>query len=105
MKKRRKRHPLVQVVIPTRSLAPIAPVGGQSEIARLLRQIDTEYQAAQWGLSGLAQGTAQHEFITAKLERMEDARQELVQLVGDENEVTRLVVDQLAKSKEEGQGP
>jgi hypothetical protein len=70
-----------------------------------LRQIDTEYQAAQWGLSGLAQGTAQHEFITAKLERMEDARQELVQLVGDENEVTRLVVDQLAKSKEEGQGP
>jgi hypothetical protein len=29
----------------------------------------------------------------------------LVQLVGDENEVTRLVVDQLAKSKEEGQGP
>jgi hypothetical protein len=53
-------------------------------------------------LSGLALGTAQHRFITARLEGIENARQELVELVGDEQEATRLVIEQMNKSADEG---
>ena len=36
-----------------------------SEIARMLEQIDLEYEAAKRGLTGFAQ-TAKHAFITAR---------------------------------------
>ncbi len=42
----------------------------KSEVARLREQLATEYQAAKQGLSGLASGTAQHRFITHRMERM-----------------------------------
>jgi hypothetical protein len=74
------------------------PERNESDVARLLKQIDTEYQAAQYGLSGLALGTSMHSFITARMEKIEDARQQLVQLVGDEMEATRLVAEQMNKS-------
>ena len=70
-----------------------------TEVQRLLAQIDTEYQAAWSGLSGLAQGTAQHDFINAKLENMENARQELEKIVG-ENEAARLVVECIMEKPE-----
>jgi len=98
-RRRRRRQPLVQLVSVTRSVTPV-PVGGQSEVARLMSQITAEYEAAQWALSGQAVGVSQHAFITARLERMEDARQELEQLVGPE-ESTRLFVERLEK----GEGP
>jgi hypothetical protein len=41
-----------------------------SEVARLLQQIDQECEAARPGLSGLALGTARHDFITTRLERI-----------------------------------
>jgi uncharacterized protein YprB with RNaseH-like and TPR domain len=41
----------------------------KSEIAQLLRRIDLEYQAAQWGLTGFAEGSSKHAFITARAER------------------------------------
>lgn len=70
----------------------------QSEVARLLAQFDSEYQAAQLGLSGLAYGTSIHEFITAKMEGMEKARGELTNLVGEEK-ATELIVEQWSKDK------
>lgn len=76
-------------------------MSNQSDVRRLLDTIDLEYQAAWNGLSGLAQGTSQHDFINAKLERMEDARQELEKLVG-ENEAARMVVEQMNKSAAKG---
>ncbi len=42
----------------------------RSEVAKLLSQISAEYEAAQRGLTGLAHGTSQHEFITARMEHM-----------------------------------
>ena len=72
----------------------------QSEVQRLLAEIYLEYQAAWNGLSGLAQGTAQHDFINAKLENMEYARQALESIVG-EDEAARLVVEQMNR---EGKG-
>jgi hypothetical protein len=54
-----------------------------SEVARLLSQITAEYEAAQRGLTGLAFGTSQHEFITARMENMGQLHSELQTIVGD----------------------
>src|SRR5207302_8095013 len=55
----------------------------RSEVARLLSQISAEYEASQRGLTGLADGTAQHECITARMEHMGQLHGELQTLVGD----------------------
>ncbi len=55
----------------------------RSEVARLLAQISEEYEAAQRGLTGLAFGTAQHEFITARMENMGQLHSQLQTIVGD----------------------
>jgi hypothetical protein len=55
----------------------------QSEVSRLLTQINDEYEAAQRGLSGLSCGTSRHEFITARLEHMGQLHNELHELIGD----------------------
>ncbi|MEO8971869.1 MAG: hypothetical protein ABI406_09765 [Ktedonobacteraceae bacterium] len=64
----------------------------QSEIARIRQQIELEQQAAWLGLYGLAQGTAQHEFITAKMEHIWNLRDTLVPLVG-EDEASRMMCE------------
>jgi hypothetical protein len=55
----------------------------RSEVARLLSQISAEYEAAQRGLSGLAYGTSQHDFITARMENMGQIHTKLQSIVGD----------------------
>lgn len=55
----------------------------RSEVARLLKQIAEEYEAAQRGLTGLAFGTARHDFITARMENMGQLHGQLQSLVGD----------------------
>ncbi len=55
----------------------------RSEVARLLSQISAEYEAAQRGLSGLAYGMSQHDFITARMENMGQLHNQLQTLVGD----------------------
>jgi hypothetical protein len=55
-----------------------------SEVARLRQRIHLEYEAAQRGLSGIAQGAAQHAFITKRLENMADHYQELKALAGEQ---------------------
>src|SRR5437016_2687889 len=44
--------------------------GGTSEVARLRQLITAEYEAAARGLTGLAQGTARHAFIDARMNRV-----------------------------------
>ena len=41
----------------------------ESEVASLMQRIDLEREAVQQGLTGLAYGTARHDFITARMER------------------------------------
>jgi len=55
-----------------------------SEVARLRQQITLEYEAAQRGLTGFSQGTAQHQFITARMEQMEKLHEDLIVLVVSE---------------------
>ncbi len=65
----------------------------RSEVARLLAQISAEYEAAKRGLTGLAYGTSQHEFITARMEHMSQLHGELQSIVGDN--AIALIADQL----------
>jgi hypothetical protein len=62
----------------------------RSEVARLLRQIELEYESAQRGLTGLSYGAAQHEFITARMENMQQCHVELQALVGKEEAIKLL---------------
>lgn len=66
----------------------------RSEVAQLLSQITDEYEAALRGLSGIAYGTSQHDFITAKMENMDQLHQQLQTLVGD-NAIS-LIADRLS---------
>ena len=50
----------------------------KSEVARLMQQITLEYEAAKRGMSGLAAGTARHDFIIA---RMEQGAERVLQLL------------------------
>ena len=66
----------------------------QSEVARLRQRIAEEYEAAMRGLTGLAYGTATHEFITKRMEQMGTCHETLKQLVG-EQEATRMLAETL----------
>ncbi len=66
-----------------------------SEVAKILSQISEEYEAAQRGLTGLAYGTLQHEFITARMENMGQLHTELQSIVGDA--AIALIADALNK--------
>ncbi len=65
---------------------------GKSDVARLLRQIDLEYEAAKQGLTGFAFGTARHDFINVRMEQVAVYHEQLASCVG-EAEATRLVYD------------
>jgi hypothetical protein len=68
-----------------------------SEVAQLRERISLEYEAAQRGLSGTAQGTAQHAFIMRRLESMADHYIELKQLIG-EHKAINILMDVLEQS-------
>jgi hypothetical protein len=56
----------------------------RSEVAALLAQISCEYEAAQQGLTGLAQGISQHQFIARRTERIAELHSQLHCLLGDD---------------------
>ncbi len=62
----------------------------KSEVARLMRQIELEYEAAQRGMYGFAAGAAKHEFITARMENMGRCHEKLKTLVGEQEAVKAL---------------
>jgi hypothetical protein len=65
-----------------------------SEVARLMRQIELEYVAAQRGLKGFASGAANHEFINARVETIGRYHEQLKVLVG-ESEAIKVVAQAL----------
>lgn len=77
----------------------------KSEVARILAQIAQEYEAGHNGLHGLAQGTARHSFITARMENMAKLQQELEKLVGDQAiEMVVMKLDQVQNQQIAAQG-
>ena len=71
-------------------------VDNHSEVARLMQQISLEYEAAQRGLTGSAI-TANHAFITARMERVSQ-HYEALKLVVGEREAIKLVVQCLEEN-------
>ena len=72
--------------------------GQQSEVARLRQQIALEYEAATRGLHGLALGTAQHAFITQRMENMAAHHVSLQRLVGVD-EAAKLLAETLEQAQ------
>jgi hypothetical protein len=68
-----------------------------SEVARLMQQIELEYEAAQRGMFGFAAGTARHEFINARMENMGRYHEKLKTLVG-EQEATKALAQALEQA-------
>ena len=64
-----------------------------SEYARIKKQIEEEYAAAKLALEGIAM-TAQHAFISARMENIAACHQELTNLVGKE-EATKIIAETL----------
>lgn len=56
----------------------------QSIVARLRTQIEQEYQASVWALTGLSSGSLQHAFITRRMQHMDIACRGLAQIIGEE---------------------
>lgn len=63
-----------------------------SEVARLREQVELEYEAMMRGLHGFAEGSAIHEFISARMARVESYHGELAKKVG-ESEATEIICD------------
>lgn len=59
----------------------------QSDVARILQQIEQEYQASRLGLEGLASGSARHDFISKKAENIGKHHDHLTELVGPEQAI------------------
>ncbi len=72
----------------------------KSEVARLMQQIELEYEAAQRGLYGFAAGAAKHEFINAKVENIGRYHEQLKTLVG-EQEATKALAEALEQAGKE----
>ncbi len=63
-----------------------------SEVARLRERVKLEYEAMMRGLNGFAEGTAMHEFISARMARVGNYHEELVKEIG-EDEATRIICE------------
>ncbi len=64
----------------------------ESEVAKLRREIAEEYIAAKMGLHGVTSGIARHTVINAKLARIGECHEQLVQLVGPQ-EAIRIIYE------------
>jgi hypothetical protein len=70
-----------------------------SEVARLVAQICTEYEAAQRGMYSLREGSARHQFINAKMERIGTLKNELAEHIGDAAEAMTMIVEALSEEE------
>jgi len=72
----------------------------KSEVARLMWQIEQEYEAAQRRMYGFAAGAAKHEFINARVENIGRYHEKLKTLVG-EQEATKALAQALERAGDE----
>lgn len=70
-----------------------------SEVARLREQVELEYKAMMQGLTGFAEGAAIHEFISARMARVEGFHYRLAKELG-EDEATQIICDLYNKATE-----
>jgi hypothetical protein len=63
-----------------------------SEVAHLREQVELEYESMMRGLNGFAEGSAIHEFISARMARVESYHDDLAREVG-EYEATQIICE------------
>ena len=85
--RQRKEIPVVGYIVVRISLITtrgreLAAMSSKSEVARLRERIERELEAMQRGLHGLAQGTARHDFILARLDRVGTFQDKLADQIG-----------------------
>lgn len=75
--------------------------GTESEVKRLLEQIELSYQAAQRALNSPSI-IAPHEFINKRMEEIAIGQEKIAAIVGDELTATDMIVRRLAEIEEQG---
>lgn len=68
----------------------------ESEIARMRIRLDAEQEAGRLALAGPAYGTAQHQFIEAKMERLAGVVKGLIDEFGEEG-AKRLIIEAMER--------
>ena len=76
----------------------------QSDVARLLKQIEQEYQASKQGLEGFASGTARHDFIQQRTEKIGQCHEHLSELIGSDQAIA-LIANTIWTQPEQGVAP
>jgi hypothetical protein len=76
----------------------------QSDVTRLLKQIEQEYHASKLGLEGLASGTARHDFIQQRTEKIGQFHEHLSNLIGPEQAIA-LIANTIWTQPEQGVAP
>lgn len=71
-------------------------LGAVSEVARLRERIAAEHEAACYALTSTALGTAQHWFITRRMERIGACQEQLATLVGEQASIA--IVEEVLQS-------
>ncbi len=61
-----------------------------SEVAHLREQVEQEYEAMMRGLTGFAEGSARHEFISIRMAHVESYYGKLAKEIG-EDEATQMI--------------
>ena len=72
----------------------------QSQVAKLLAQIEDEYLAGRRALHASSAGSPRHQFLCAKMERMGQLHEQLGEIVGDPMAAMELIAEQLQDVKE-----
>ena len=76
-------------------------IANGSEIAQMKAEFDLHNMAAYRALHGFAQGTAQHEIITARMERMGEIHEKLKGMIGEQKAIEFMVEVMSDKQKDE----
>jgi F0F1-type ATP synthase gamma subunit len=82
-----------------------------SEVARILKNIEQEYQASKSALEGLSSGSARHDFISKRSENIAKQHETLSQIVGPEKAIALIAntiwtpTEQAAASLPNAQAP
>jgi hypothetical protein len=73
----------------------------QSEVARLMQQIEEEYEAARQALYGPSQGSARHDIISAHMANAQQYGQQLIDRIGKDEALPIIVqaMDQATREK------
>lgn len=79
----------------------------RSEVARLRDQIEMELDSMQRGFMDFAAGTARHEFIRTRLDRVGSYQQMLVHQIGEHeaNELVCVLYTEVMERESEPQSP